>query len=151
MILEALELASYTGKTEKVEVERKLTIEHLMPVSWERHWPIVMNGDTGQNVDGAADRRNEAIHRIGNLTLLTKELNPSISNGAWLKKRDEILKHSALNLNRTFQNVQVWDEEAIEKRSDALFEVAKTIWPRAMSTSAAGASLNGTRHSPPLP
>ena len=61
MITEALELASYTGKTEKVEVERKLTIEHLMPVSWERHWPIVMNGDTGQNVDGAADRRKTRL------------------------------------------------------------------------------------------
>ncbi len=130
MILEALEIASYQGKTEKVEVERKLTIEHLMPVSWEKHWPIVMNASESQQVDGAADRRNEAIHRIGNLTLLTKELNPSVSNGPWLKKRDEILKHSALNLNRPFQNVSTWDEAAIELRSAALFDIAKKIWPR---------------------
>lgn len=130
MILEALEIASYHGKTEKVEVERKLTIEHLMPVSWEKHWPIVMNAAESQQVDGAADRRNEAIHRIGNLTLLTKELNPSVSNGPWLKKRDEILKHSALNLNRPFQNISTWDEAAIEQRSAALFEIVKKIWPR---------------------
>jgi len=130
MILEALEIASYQRKTEKVEVERKLTIEHLMPVSWEKHWPIVMNATESQQVDGAADRRNEAIHRIGNLTLLTKELNPTVSNGPWLKKRDEILKHSALNLNRPFQNISTWDEAAIEQRSAALFEIAKKIWPR---------------------
>jgi uncharacterized protein with ParB-like and HNH nuclease domain len=136
MILEALELASYTGKTERVELERKLTIEHLMLVAWERHWPIVMNGGTIVDVDGAAERRNEAIHRIGNLTLLTKELNPSVSNGAWLRKRDEILKHSALNLNRPFQDVQAWDEDGIEKRSGRLFEIAKKIWPRAASASA---------------
>ena len=70
------------------------------------------------------------IHRIGNLTLLTKELNPSVSNGPWLKKRDEILKHSALNLNRPFQNVSTWNESAIEQRSAALFGIAKKIWPR---------------------
>jgi hypothetical protein len=136
MILEAMEIASYHGKTEKVEVERKLTIEHLMPVSWEKHWPIVMNSTESQSVDGAAERRNEAIHRIGNLTLLTKELNPSVSNGPWSKKRDEILKHSALNLNRPFQEVPIWDEAAIEKRSAALFEVARKLWPRATAVSA---------------
>jgi hypothetical protein len=143
MILEALELASYHGKTEKVEVERKLTIEHLMPVSWEKHWPIVMDNPADSEYPDlvesqlAPDRRNEAIHRIGNLTLLTRELNPSVSNGPWLKKRDEILKHSALNLNRPFQGVQTWDEAAIEKRSAALFDVAKKIWPRATAAEAA--------------
>ena len=97
MILEALELATYHRKTEKVEVERKLTIEHLMPVSWERHWPIVIDSAASNSIDGAAELRNETVHRIGNLTLLTKELNPAVSNGPWLRKRDEILKHSALN------------------------------------------------------
>jgi uncharacterized protein with ParB-like and HNH nuclease domain len=133
MILEALELASYNGKTEKVQVERKLTIEHLMPVAWERNWPIVMEQATPDDIDKAGSRRNEVIHRIGNLTLLTKELNPAVSNGAWLRKRDEILKHSALNLNRPFQAVQVWNEDGIDKRSAELFEVAKKIWPRAQA------------------
>ena len=137
MILEALELASYSGKTEKVQIERRLTIEHMMPVSWEKHWPIIVENSAIQDFDKLADKRNEFIHRIGNLTLLTKELNPSVSNGPWLKKRDEILKHSALNLNRPFQNVPTWNEECIEKRSDALFDVAKKIWPRAAQTAAA--------------
>jgi hypothetical protein len=97
---------------------------------------IVMNSAESQHVEGAADRRNEAIHRIGNLTLLTKELNPAVSNGPWVRKRDEILKHSALNLNRPFQDVQTWDEAAIETRSAKLFEVAKKIWPRTTSVSA---------------
>jgi uncharacterized protein with ParB-like and HNH nuclease domain len=130
MILEALELATYSGKTEKVQVERRLTIEHLMPVSWEKHWPIIVESNVGAGFDNLADNRNEFIHRIGNLTLLTKELNPSVSNGPWLKKRDEILKHSALNLNRPFQTIQTWNEECVERRSAALFDVAKKIWPR---------------------
>jgi len=67
------------------------------------------------------------LHTIGNLTLLTKELNPSVSNGPWERKRKEILKHSALNLNRTLP--EVWDEEKIQRRAQDLFELAVKIWP----------------------
>lgn len=137
MILEALEMESYGGgKTEKVQVERKLTIEHLMPVSWEKHWPMVMEQSTTELIDKGTERRNQLIHRVGNLTLLTKELNPAVSNGPWLKKRDEMLKHTILNLNRPFLDVQVWNENSIEKRSATLFEMAKKIWPRTVQASA---------------
>jgi hypothetical protein len=131
MILEALELASYNGgKTEKVQIERKLTIEHLMPISWEKHWPIIIEQSASELAEKAGERRNELIHRVGNLTLITKELNPAVSNGPWLKKRDEMLKHTILNLNRPFLDVHVWNEDGIEKRSATLFEVAKKTWPR---------------------
>ena len=69
------------------------------------------------------------MHTIGNLSLLTKELNPSVSNGPWNKKREAILKHSALNLNRDFLKMETWDEDQIEKRSRDLFESAVKIWP----------------------
>jgi uncharacterized protein with ParB-like and HNH nuclease domain len=130
MILEALEIASRTGKTEKVWVERKLTIEHLMPVAWERHWPLVIEQSTAEGIEKAGEHRSEVIHRIGNLSLLTRGLNPAVSNGPWLRKRDEILKHSALSINRSFGTIQVWNEDSIEMRSAALFDVAKKIWPR---------------------
>jgi uncharacterized protein with ParB-like and HNH nuclease domain len=137
MMFEALELASYDGgKTEKVQMERKLTIEHLMPVSWEKHWPIIMEQGTPELIEQAGEHRNQLIHHVGNLTLLTKELNPAVSNGPWLKKRDEMLKHTILNLNRPFLDVQVWNEDGIEKRSAALFEKAKKIWPRTAGAAA---------------
>jgi len=59
-----------------------------------------------------------------------------VSNSPWLKKRDEMLKYTILNLNRPFLDVQVWNEEGIEKRSATLFEVAKKIWPRSVQASA---------------
>ena len=68
------------------------------------------------------------LHRVGNLTLLTKELNPAVSNGPWEKKIEAILKHSALNLNRTLP--KKWDENAIAARSEELFKHAIKIWPR---------------------
>lgn len=130
MILEAIEGALYTEKTEKVQVERKLTLEHLLPRDWEEHWPLVVREETAEAKEQALRRRTESKHRIGNLTLLTKALNPSVSNGPWLKKRQAILKHSALNLNRAFQEIEIWNEDAIDQRSKDLFAVACQIWPR---------------------
>jgi len=127
MILEALETALYTGKTEEIQIERRLTIEHLLPKEWEPHWPLPCVYDIIE-ANKMKERRNHLLHTIGNLTLLTKELNPSVSNGPWERKRKEILKHSALNLNRALP--EVWDEETIQKRAQDLFELALKIWPR---------------------
>ena len=126
MILEALEAALYSGKTEKVPLE-KLTIEHLLPREWEKQWPLPTS-DGASDAEVLTKKRNAIIHRIGNLTLLTKALNPAVSNSPWERKRKEILRHSALNLNRTLPDV--WDEDAIEARSEALFNTAVKIWPR---------------------
>lgn len=129
LILEAIEATYYTGKPEKVNVERNLTIEHLLPQEWEKHWPIVVTVDTAEAREEAEKRRKESIHKVGNLTLLTNKLNPAISNGAWTKKRPEILKHSVLMLNHAFQGAEVWNEEAIDHRTKDLFDVTVKIWP----------------------
>jgi hypothetical protein len=128
MILEALELAMHTGKTEKITIDVKLTVEHLLPRDWARHWPLPAQGDGALSDEGPEDRRERLLHTIGNLTLLTKELNPSVSNGPWAKKREKILEHSALTINRPLP--ERWDEAAIEARTKALLKTALTVWPR---------------------
>jgi len=75
----------------------------------------------------AEPAREERIHRLGNLTLVTKKLNPKLSNGPWEAKRADILKHSALALNRDLP--EEWDEESIDARGPALAELALGIWP----------------------
>lgn len=129
VILEAIEPELRDKKTEELPLPKNLTIEHLMPREWEKHWPLP-DGDVAH----ATNRRELLINAIGNLTLVTRELNPSVSNGPWLKKREGILKHSLLNLNRTLP--ETWDEGSIEKRTGFLFEIATRIWPR-LSTSPA--------------
>jgi hypothetical protein len=99
----------------------------------QAHWPLVVRKQSCDAHDLALQLRTQAIHRVGNLTLLTKELNPSASNGPWSKKRDKILEHSALNLNRPFKDHCVWDEDLIEERSKTVFTVAVKIWPRPWS------------------
>jgi len=131
MILEAIECSMYDSKTEKVvQVETQLTIEHLLPKEWEKHWPLKSKSDAHEDVETAKELRNEMLHTVGNLTLLTKRLNPSISNGPWEKKREKILEHSALKLNRHFQRVSEWNEPLIFKRSEELFKHAMQLWPR---------------------
>lgn len=130
MILEAIEREMYIGKTEIVEYERSLTLEHLLPQEWEAKWPLPCDPDDEKIVVEAKKKRHDALHTIGNLTLLTKALNPSVSNGPWPAKRDAILEHSALNLNRPLKNSTAWGEEAIAERAKTLFSFALRVWPR---------------------
>jgi len=127
MVLEAMEHASRTGKTEKLIIDEKLTIEHLMPQDWEKHWPLPEARNSDDDPQGVRDR---LIHTFGNLTLLTKKLNPSVSNGPWTKKRDQITKHSILRLNNVLAEHDEWNERMIRKRGEALLKQFKDTWPR---------------------
>lgn len=122
-LLECLESGLHTAKTETIV--GNLNIEHLMPQNWVQHWQL-----PGEKpVEEETADRNLHLHTIGNLTLLTVALNPAVSNGAWEKKRKEILKHSALCLNREFDAANAWDEKSIKHRSNDLFKTAGKIWP----------------------
>ncbi|CAM3813571.1 DUF262 domain-containing protein [Polynucleobacter arcticus] len=101
-------------------------IEHLMPQSWERHWPLT-DGCTEQN-------RNDRIHKLGNLTLLSSKLNSSVSNGLWggeEGKRHSLLKRDVLFLNRSVTDdaALVWDEGKIDDRTEGLIDDILAIWP----------------------
>ena len=125
MVLEALEMQLRTAKSEKVTLQEKLTIEHVLPQSWVQHWPL----PEGQDSDEAAEHRNRVLHTMGNLTLVTKKLNPAISNGPWKKKRPEIRRHSVLRLNLDLVDCDEWNEETIRSRSGELFDIARKLWP----------------------
>lgn len=130
MILEAIEVSLHTGMTEKNQIEKMLTIEHLLPKEWKKHWPLPPTAITDEEKEASSKIRDQMLHRVGNLTLVTKRLNPAISNGPWDKKREKILEHSALNLNLAFLNTHVWNEQLIDERSAKLFKQAQKLWPR---------------------
>lgn len=127
MVLEALDQELETGYGEKYSLKEKLTIEHLLPQEWKPEWPL----PEGASADMVATR-DLMLHTIGNLTLLSKKLNPSISNGSWDKKVVEIKKHSKLNLNSEIWNQwpDKWDEARVRERGESLFNLAIRIWPR---------------------
>jgi hypothetical protein len=132
MILQAIEEA-YQAQAYKSEPIltfdlSKLQIEHVLPQKWQAHWPPP-EGDLTH------DDRNWALHGIGNLTLVSSKLNPSLSNGPWsveggIGKRDALDEHSKLELNRRLLAAHAgWNEERIRLRADELFEAASVIWP----------------------
>jgi len=145
-ILQAIEGHMHSVKSEVITIDSSLTVEHILPQDWLEHWPLP-GGHTGIPLweryasshedttdDRKADveashRRDRMLHTLGNLTLLTQALNGSVSNGPYAEKRPEILKQSALTLNRYFQDIPDWNEQRIEKRGEQLFEAARVIWP----------------------
>lgn len=119
--------------------ERKLNIEHLMPQSWEKNWALPDDADEAAHL-----RRQMAIHSLGNLTLTTTRLNPSLSNNGWQSKKHEIRRHSLLRITtgsvlarpngvHHFTDegwVQTWDEQRIQDRGEFLARSAVEVWSR---------------------
>lgn len=105
-----------------------LQVEHILPQSWEQTWSIRMDDQAAYTL--RKQEREAAIHRIGNLTLVTGPLNPAMSNDPWADKKAELLKHSNLRLNAEVASVETWDEAAIEDRARGLAAVACRLWPR---------------------
>lgn len=133
-VLEALDAASHTSKSETLAMPANLTIEHVLPQKWETHWPLPEGAKADPVTEQkAAARRTMLLNTLGNLTLITGSLNPALSNSAWNTKRPELLKFSKLNLTQYFHGKEAdeWDEAAIERRTEALFSQLVKIWPAA--------------------
>ncbi|MEU3200994.1 DUF262 domain-containing HNH endonuclease family protein [Streptomyces sp. NPDC006996] len=152
LVLAELEATLYSGKTERIVHDGELTIEHLLPQSWEAHWPL--SDDAGHGSVEAHQRREALVHTLGNLTLLTGKLNPAVSNGPWERKRAEILQHSALSLNRSL--AERWDEGTIMARADHLAEAFCGRWQRpeggasALPVASLSASVAAARTNTPV-
>ncbi len=130
MVLEAIEAELRTNKAETQSVPRGLTIEHIMPQSWQGRWPIPAGVAAEPR---SVDNRNRIVHSIGNLTLVNTPLNSTLSNAPWTEKRQTLNAHTVLFLNKTLleEAPAVWDEAAIEQRARRLCQVAIQVWPHA--------------------
>lgn len=131
MILEAIDMQLTTAKQEKILIEDRLTIEHVLPQKWkEATYPLPIVPKLSK--DEIIERRENLLHSFGNLTLLTKSLNSALRDGPFVNKRPEIAKQSALRMNTYFQtmdNPNRWNEDNILQRGEALFGIALKIWP----------------------
>lgn len=131
VFLEAAEdhLRGYTGSVPRAggRVARVgYHIEHLIPQKWENHWPVA---------DLAAEiNRRDHVHRLGNLTLLTRSLNSHVSNGPWIGasgKRVKLREHDVFLLNRRIEDVSAegWTEALIDERTAELTNALLATWP----------------------
>lgn len=131
MVLLALEEALRHDKSEVIARSNKLTVEHLLPQTWQNTWPLPqVEGEAPEARLKRVSDRTRLLHSVGNLTLITRRLNPAVSNSPWEKKRPDLLKYSQLSLSRDLHDAADWNEDAILARSNALFVYAAQLWPR---------------------
>ncbi len=114
-----------TNRSEQIAVPGGLTIEHAMPQSWAKYWPLPLNADE----DVARANRDAHIHRLGNLTVVTHALNSSLSDAAWPQKRAELAKRSQLLVNQRLCAMESWDESRIASRGAELVTYIAKTWP----------------------
>lgn len=141
MILKAIEQSfpssPFSGSGAKLDKRRGLTIEHVMPQDWQTpSWPEPDPSLAGK--DETAERaRDRLIDSIGNLTLVSKDLNSRLGRAPWTRKSELYPQDKErLALNRDLlrpdrsRTPSVWDEEQIQKRSERLAKRVIEIWPR---------------------
>jgi uncharacterized protein with ParB-like and HNH nuclease domain len=116
-----------TGYSETLEITQNLQIEHLLPQEWSHHWSL--SGEKPREVEQI--ERDKLKNSIGNLTILTDKLNPSISNAPWDEKREAIADHTVLRINRHLVREwrDEWNEQTITERSKWLATKASAVWP----------------------
>lgn len=143
VVLEGIERQLRTEKNENTSFEERLEVEHIMPRGWRTHW----NDDPPLD-DVAAAERDKLVNTLGNLTLLTKKLNGSLSHRPWtdaeskpiggkgkdagLGKRSLITRYSLLVTNKQLveEHPDSWPEQAIRSRGEELTERICGVWPR---------------------
>jgi hypothetical protein len=111
-------LESALGHKERVATEA-LTIEHVMPQTLTDWWKDHLG-------EGWEETHDQLLHTLGNLTLTN--YNPELSNRTFPEKR-ALLGQSHVELNRYFDGVERWNEGEIQRRADALTDLALTVWP----------------------
>ena len=132
-LLEAIEMQKRSALSEDIEIKSELTVEHIMPQVWEKHWPIpgfdhLNDEDQDPEHIARTAERHATINKLGNLTLLTHSLNATLSNGHFSVKMPAVRAHASLALNRELNAYNHWNEQTIAERADALFQVACKIW-----------------------
>ena len=134
MLLEAIEdyFRGWIGTSESAagtRVKRStFEIEHVMPQSWTANWPLPPSI--------SARDRDDAVQKLGNLSLLTRKLNGEVSNRGWIGtsqkdgKRHFVEESDLLLLNRKLLVLAEndWTEEKIAERTSTLIEAILAIW-----------------------
>lgn len=135
-ILYRIELLKEAGDSklrETLTFSNKLTIEHVMPKEWKKHWYLPKSGDQ-ENVE---EQRNLAIQSIGNLTLLTSDTNSDLGNKAFSVKCGSLISISDLKLTQEIvyknmnpiQERKTWDVKDIQEREEKLWKcICRNLW-----------------------
>lgn len=100
------------------------SVEHILPKKWEENW------SEPEFTDEEKQLRKHLLLTLGNLTLVTGNLNSKMKNSSWEKKKKILKEYSKLKITTKYLDVEKWCESTIIERGKELFNVALEIWKR---------------------
>lgn len=106
------------------------SLEHVMPKKWRNHW-----GEANLTNE-QKDERDKLLLTLGNLTLLTRQLNSSIRDADWATKKNGNGRNpglseyaSGIEIFNSFLQLDEWTEDVIKERAVKLYEYAvNKVW-----------------------
>jgi uncharacterized protein with ParB-like and HNH nuclease domain len=99
------------------------TIEHIMPQTLNQTW----KDELGQNWE---QTYSDYLHSLGNLTLVTQDWNSTLSNSAFVTKKQKFATHELrLNKDYFFIHPPEWNEQRIRNRAEWLADHILETWP----------------------
>lgn len=121
-ILQEVERSLWKGEDGYPMLNTEPTLEHILPQKPDKEWEAELGTDLNET--------KEYVHTLGNLTLITRGLNSSLSNQPFSHKR-RILQDHVLRINSHYfeQPPTVWNAESIQKRALWLIDKIIAIWP----------------------
>ena len=126
-------------------------LAQILSPEYETEHILPQNPAGGLDQDEAA-AHEEIVHRLGNLTLASKEWNRTMGNRAFHEKRDGrpngdpdgkkiCYRNSVLRVQRDLAAWEEWNEASIGKRGDRIMDFALGRWvidPEASATTTSG-------------
>ncbi len=114
-------LESLTDSLSKEQVNKQnLSVEHIMPQKLNSQWKSMLGANS-------ADVHKKFLHTLGNLTLTG--YNIEMGNKPFDEKKSIYLE-SNVSLNKYFQDITIWNAQAIKERAQKLADIAIQVWPR---------------------
>lgn len=106
------------------------SLEHIMPKKWRNNW-----NDASLDKEQAG-QRDDLILTLGNLTLITKELNSSIRDSNWESKKfgsgqnHGLMEYAqGIEIFSKYLQRDKWDEDSIKERGQELYKHAvNNVW-----------------------
>jgi hypothetical protein len=105
----------------------KYSLEHLMPKKWVNNWGKLQN-------QSDIDKRNRKLLTLGNLAIITQNLNAKIRDADWEMKKNGTNNNGLIDYSGDIETITPylklpnWDEATIEKRANDLHNHAINIW-----------------------
>lgn len=105
------------------------SVEHVLPKKWRNNWDSTFLSEEDKR------ERDRILYTLGNLTLITSNLNSSIRDADWSTKKSGVGTNKGLmeyaqgvEIFSKYLQRESWSESDIRERANELYENAIKVW-----------------------